>query len=457
MNDKKFDNAKFEKLLTDKINELASSVDCFDKISKNTFQQQNSALSDDEYTISSLETVDVKKSRFRFMPVAIIASALALCVYFLPKNDTFMDFCYSNFGSSSTSDKTLYTDIMSELDTELKSFNYSCFDTSLDNYISNDLLITPMYNCPFEENSSDDINVRVYIKQLNDNVLTNQLYAIVYKGNYDDNNLIAVADSKAKFTQSELNNLSGSIAPEYSKDIALATDLSEYGGSISMSSFTYSTLFKQEKSIYPLVNEVFYYHDTLDTENNYSYFINSSLYIDNSSSVFDTSILTCEWNNSVYYSGKSAFTESSMSNFTKAVSIENSDSESYSISFVYPFNNLSTITLESDMEDTTLNAVNSADDTTIYTSIPPMNPIFRSEFKAFLPSDIKMIKLTSSDTRINTAFTFDDLNYLSLATEQEGEFEESQKESEMKKAIERDLYDGDYVENSSIDDKDISK
>ena len=73
----------FEKDLKYKLDQLGNSVNCFDKILRETSPQTSFVSEDNLYTEGSVENV-TGKSRFRFTP--IFATACTFCVGFFLLN-----------------------------------------------------------------------------------------------------------------------------------------------------------------------------------------------------------------------------------------------------------------------------------------------------------------------------------------------------------------------------------
>lgn len=148
---------EFEKILKEKMNELSASVDCFDKISARAFPEKDSDFSECGFTVSDLENVTGKR---RFPPVlrwVSAAAAIVLCIGVIPKTAIINSL---RDPAEKSSGKSTYTRLLSEIKDETQSGSYYICDLSLDDYISRDVLVTPLYSCPFEE-SNEDMNVRL--------------------------------------------------------------------------------------------------------------------------------------------------------------------------------------------------------------------------------------------------------------------------------------------------------
>jgi hypothetical protein len=304
MNNSENRNTEFESVLRNKMDELASSVDCFDKISEKAFPKSKSSFENGMYTIDEVENITGKKHRFRITPVITVAAVLILCLIFIPQNNQFINNVFSNV---SKSDKQVFQDITDEVNRENEKYTYSVYDCTLYEYINRDILITPLFRCPFENSSVEGIRVRIFTKMCGD-IPTNQVYVIEYEGDYDDGNYIAAAESSAKFTDEEYKTYSGLEKSDVSlPDISSISADSEENPVVA-GVFEYESLFKYQDKIVVLNTETIYMHNTDDTENqNYSYDIHGTYTIgENSPEEFDTSLLENQWENVVYFGGESA-------------------------------------------------------------------------------------------------------------------------------------------------------
>lgn len=405
-------NSELENALKSKIDELASSVDCFDKISSRAFPEEKKSFADSEYTICDLENITGKKSHgFRFFPAALAAAAaIVICIGVIPKNG----FVNTFFAKISGYDKKVYRELIDEITEETASGSYTYFDCTLNEFIENDVFVTPLYSCPFEKSDRDDISVRIFVKMYG-TLPTNQIYAVQYEGSFEDANYIAAADSKAKFTDDELAEQCADIALPYVKSAAL--ELVEKAFPQSMvylthdgsfptyvSSLSYDCLYKYDDTIYPLANEIIAYTEkgNLNTFN-YDYV---SQYLNSRDEIvmFDTSAFADGWNNVVYFDGSSAKAEKSSSAFTKTDVVSQtklSGSISGSVSFVEPF-------IQDDISIFTNVAklyLYSANDVCGFAKIP-VNPELRAEMRVYTrQTDDKFdIRFEPADT--NSAFEY---------------------------------------------------
>lgn len=319
-------NTEFEEILKNKMDELASSVDCFNKISRKVFPDNNNNFSDDEFIINEIENVTGKKKHFRFLPTIVVAAAFVLCIGLLRQNQSFMNFVYSTFDSDAN--KCSFREVMNEITEETKENSYTYIDCTLENYIANYLLIDPINGCPFEQNDRENINVRIFTKYA-DGIPTNQVYAVEYEGSYDEGNYIAVADSKAKLSNDEIEKLNSTLDfPCLDDDMLEFADkrfpnvsnncfVNDENKNISLGGFSANYIYKYDDTIYPITIEVIYYCENGLIQPKYNYDLNAS-YIENGSEKdFNTEHLNEAWNNVIYFNDNSALATENTSNFTK--------------------------------------------------------------------------------------------------------------------------------------------
>lgn len=325
-NDLKTDQ-DFERELKNKMNELSASVDCFDRISARAFPENGSDFSDSEFTVSDLENVTGRSRSIPFLKWAAVAAAAVLFVGVIPKTAFFYNF-FANL--SNDSDK-LYRSVVSEITSETEEHEYAVYDMPLEEYIKNDVLITPLYSCPFEECEKTGMSVRIFIRKA-DTSLTNQIYAVEYTGEYAESNIIAAAKSKATFTDEEIEDIEKSsgtiwrqsndadtaalniVRIQSSEDSSYATE-----NIVSSASFSYNIFFKDNKislsepetTYFPLETTVIYY-----PKDEGGYFYDMSCTIPEKEEGYyepDERL----WKTSLYYDGSSAFPEESGSEFER--------------------------------------------------------------------------------------------------------------------------------------------
>lgn len=314
-------NHEVEKLLKDKMNQLSESVDCFDRISARVFPEKDEDFYESGFTVSDLENVTVRARRNNIIRWIAITAAAVVCIAVIPQTNL-IGSIMSNIGSGSV--KKSYESLISEINTEIQNGDYLIADYPLDYYIKNDVLVTPLFACPFEDCRKEDTNVRIYTRQIN-GFNTNQVYAIEYIGDFSENNIIAAAQSEYTFSAEDID-----YAEQYSTD-----DFSEYydcssaigqnfstnsdglftdsnGDSVSIASFINFTLIKYDSGIIPVTSEVLYGHK-ISAYNSYFYDI-----ISISDSV-EIQIPEREkaWKKSIYFNDNTAIPEESHSIFTK--------------------------------------------------------------------------------------------------------------------------------------------
>lgn len=405
-------NADFERLLKSKMDELASSVDCFDKISGKVFPEKKADFSDDEYTVCDLENVTGRKKGFRFLPVAALLAAAAVCICMIPDNSGFRDFVYSHIGKS---EKKVYREIINEINYEFENYSYSTYDCSLEEFISRDILVSPLLGCPFEEKDIDDVKVRIYTKLCGD-IPTNQVYAVEYTGySPESGNIIAAADSKAKFTDEELEEYRNfsyadfeSSAGCFSLDGDYITDSS--GTPITAAEIVYPCIFKYQDEVIMLNSQILYYHPTEDTDNNEYFYDIKGTYQQKGYSPkdFDTSVLGSLWNNAVYFNGTSAMAETDLSVFTKTdiYSIYSDDSSDIMAAALYSKNDKDSVTWLS--ADSPVQII-SKDDNSLLAEILPHSEKLLNMWVVYLPDTGEDILIKSASGKINTSRTYESL------------------------------------------------
>lgn len=259
----------YEKLLKEKMNELSSSVDCFDKISARAFPENDLDFSDCGSTVSDLEIITGKRKTIPVIKWVAAAAAVVLCISIVPKTAFFNDLINDRQQSFT---KRSFDDIVDEIIEETDSPDYMTYDVPLDYYIKNDVLITPLFDCPFEDKESEDSRARIFIKT-HSGVKTNQVYAVKYQNEYKEENFLAAAYSGVKFTDGELEYLddvtifSGTGSNKLETAVSNNFSVSDYYNivdendkEVSAASFTAITYYKDNENIYPLVSDILYYY-----------------------------------------------------------------------------------------------------------------------------------------------------------------------------------------------------
>lgn len=328
-------NQDFEKSLKDKMNELSSSVDCFDRISAKAFPEKSADFSESGFVVCDLENITGKSKKVPFLKWTAVVVACVMCAMIIPKS-TFFDNLIANFSSNS---KKTYNKIIDEINTETAKNSYRVYDMPLDDYIKYDRLVTPLYSCPFEDCGKDGVNVRIFVRTCDD-IPTNQVYAVEYMGDYVQSNFIAVADSKAKFNDNDLKYideiytdsdetlLMSAVMANFKATITAESFLTDSSGNkVSLASFEYGNIFKSDDgTIYYSPSDFIYYGDRIDvTPEKYYYDIS------NTPDISEDGV----WKHSVCFDGFSAMPEESKSLFTRMSMFSNKISDDYDISYAY--------------------------------------------------------------------------------------------------------------------------
>ncbi len=331
------EKSDIEKILKEKMNDLSDSVDCFDRISERVFVENLQGIEDSAYVVTELENVTGKSQAPRFFKWTAIAAAAAVAIVVIPNTD---------FGRQLLSDVASDTDssdfqaIVRELDTELLSESYRVTDVPLDYYIKNDVLVTPLFCCPFEDCGRDDVNVRIFTKQI-DGIDTTQVYAVLYTGTYTENNFIAAAESKYKFTAEDMT-LKFDDKIQYLNSAESVLEKHFYGNdtmgniynderNISVGSFVNTVITKSDTGeINKCSNEFIIWH-----EDNVNYFYDIIFSDAGNENYYGEDMWKC----SLYYNGNSSFPVIPESVFVKTDLINSPETgvDDTNFTFVYPF------------------------------------------------------------------------------------------------------------------------
>ena len=318
------ENQEFEKMLKEKMNGLSANVDCFDKIAARAFPDKSEDFSDSELTVNELENITGKRRRLPVLKWVSAAAALLLVAGVLPK--TIM---MSNLKNKlmHKQDKKVYRELISEIKSETENGSYTVLDMPLDEYISNDVLITPFYSCPFESSSKKDMNVRLYIRTVDD-VWTNQIYAVEYKGEYSESSIVAAASSKADFSDKEIEQLTNKQIKNVSSIAGMAavselftadgnSFIDENGAVVTAADFSGTIIYKSGDDICTINFDTLYYHNDAKENGCYYYDIHTDCYVDD---ILDNSFIIPEndWKCSVNFNNNDAFPSSSGSAFVRA-------------------------------------------------------------------------------------------------------------------------------------------
>ncbi|MCR5729717.1 MAG: hypothetical protein K6G20_05100 [Ruminococcus sp.] len=323
-------DTQFEELLKSKMNELSDSVNCFDKISAKAFPDKQEDFSDSELTVSDLENITGKRKGIPALKFISIAAAFVLLAGIIPKL-ALVNSIRNNFMDK---DKDCaFKNILSEINSETNDFDYLTFDVTLEHYVNNYVLVTPFYKCPFKITDDKDANVRIYIKKCGD-MLTNQIYAVEYTGEYSDDNVIAAASNGVYFTESEIKELSEEYnIPEintpddtlymiysnanYSFSADVSGQLKDNDGNfINAAGFGDRTIFKGENGTHVLLYDVLYYNTNIDNKNS-EFFYDTEIIELSAQSLSEYNMSENNWKYSVNCDDVSVLPKRDESCFTK--------------------------------------------------------------------------------------------------------------------------------------------
>ena len=414
MKDNRNFNSEFEELLKSRMNELADSVDCFDKISKRAYPRSETGFTDEGITVCELENVTGRKNFFRFMPAVAIMAACALCLFFLPKNSSFVEFVSSHFGKS---DEKAYREIISEIKEETDESTYRIYDLPLKEYISKDILVTPLFSCPFEKNENENLSVRLFIRMCG-SIPTNQVYAVVYEGSYDDGDYIAAAESTAKFTDEEINELAESLRVLGVPSSALRVDNKFFGtkgssftdtegNSITLAGFDFNCIYKQGDKTSFITGSTAYYAPDSNNEDATHYYdieaVSSYSQIGNAVNVLDLSEASkfydasAMWANVLYFNGDSARAESELSDFVQKELFTDEGVIAFPYN-VYPYSN------ETHFEAAHHSLTVERSDGSSGKIYSPMISDVTENFRVYIPDACEEYRIISADNSIDNTF-----------------------------------------------------
>ncbi|MDO4864777.1 MAG: hypothetical protein Q4A05_11470 [Ruminococcus sp.] len=323
MKNENIGNSDLEKVLKDKMNELSDSVDCFDKISARAFPEKDPNFSESGYTVSDLENVTGRPEHGKILRWAALAAAVVLCIVFVPKTGI-VRHILSNLGGGVKHD---FTQIVEEIDAETELHQYQQLDVPLEYYLKNDVLVTPLFSCPFEDSGKEDAMVRIFIRETGAGQFTNfdtaQVYAVEYIGEYSEENIIAAAKSIYSFTDADLEEpriRSGSIdfagaavtlnfAPDKDNEYLHDKD----GDAVSVANQSYGCYIMYDGKTVWTTTSVLYGHKGTGYSEEYFY---------DTVTAFGGEIISLPdrqamWEESLYYDGTSALPKETGSNFTR--------------------------------------------------------------------------------------------------------------------------------------------
>lgn len=279
------DRKTIEEQLKERMDSLSDQVDCFDKISQKVFP----AIEDNDFTVSGVENISGKRRRVPVLKWAAATAAVVLIVGILPSTAIRNSIRYS---LNKEDDKNIFEQIIDEIEYETENdadsaYSFRSYDMTLEEYRCNDLFITPLFACPFESNDDDGTMVRVFIKYCGA-LPTNQVYAVEYKGSYDEGNIIAAAGSGVRFTDDEISELmekkgeftDNSYLAVFSAEQVFPADdhgrLNDGSGNVSAASFDSYCYYKYNDEIIPLTTNVLYYTHSKTGDSPYIFDINNA-------------------------------------------------------------------------------------------------------------------------------------------------------------------------------------
>ncbi|MBR6996050.1 MAG: hypothetical protein IKH96_08535 [Ruminococcus sp.] len=256
---------EFENKLRDKMKELSSNVDCFDKISARAFPEKDSDFSDSEFTVSDLENVTGKHRAAPVLKWIAAAAAVVICVGVLPKTAFVQEFMT---GLRKGGDEK-YRQLVSEILSETEEHTYDIYDMPLKDYVASDILVDPLYRSPFEESDDDEIRVRFFVRTAAPDIFTDQVYAVEYKGEFGRSSILAAAESNSKYSDKEFEELSNDYyfmsrsEAQYAADRHFTGDkygnmLDQDGNIVAAASFDYKCFIKDGDDIRAVTAQVLY-------------------------------------------------------------------------------------------------------------------------------------------------------------------------------------------------------
>ena len=256
-----------EMLLKEKMEELSSSVDCFDNISSRAFPKDNLDFSESGFVVSDLENITGKHDRLNVLKWIAVTAAAAVAIAFIPKTSAFRSFMSS---LSSNSSRQFYQMAASEITAIADDPDYLIYDVPLSYYAENDILVTPLMSCPFADSDNEDIKVRVFIRTIS-GIPTNQVSAVEYTGSFNSSGFIAAAQSAYRFSDDDIEKAQSLTFTSNEEQVLEAVEsnfstvngsLADYSGTaVSLASFTQYCFVKDDSGISACTVDVVYGHD----------------------------------------------------------------------------------------------------------------------------------------------------------------------------------------------------
>lgn len=322
------DQNDIEKLLNDKMKDLSDTVDVFSKITDRAYPQSMTDTSDNGYIVTGLENVTARSRRHRVLKWISAAAAVAVLCFVIPKTDIVPKM----LSHISTEGENRYQSAVNRMNNAVGWGDFIVFDVPLSYYIKNDVLITPLMPCPFEDSDKDNALVRLFIRTV-DGIATNEVYAVEYTDSFDKSRYIAVACSDVQFTKEEVSRLElcDRIIPEpYCQEAEDAIENRFYddeGGilkldgktAVSLASYSLMQYVKTTDDETRLaVTDVIYYHEQARfNEQHYYDTYTYTTTINGDEEVKNLPEREYSWKRSVYFSGSAAFPDKNGSDFTK--------------------------------------------------------------------------------------------------------------------------------------------
>ena len=313
MNEKRnMTDQEFEQFLKGKMNELSDSVNCFDKIAERAFHDEEAEFEDSEFVVTELENIT---GRRRYSPLwkgLAVGLAAVFTLVVLPKTSVYRKAMCNLGNPDSNIYGTLVNDILRNT-AEESGISFSTYDMELEEYIKKDVLVTPLYSCPFEDIGREDIRVRVFVRNYDD-ILTNEIYAVEYSGDYSEANFIAAAATSARFSQEELKEHSCELSGDL--QFSINADIPDENG--INATFFQSAVFKDLNETFCVISLVKY--GTTDNGESYRYNITNLKKSSEDSSLipYELPQNSLKWKYSVYSNGESALPETNGSIFSLA-------------------------------------------------------------------------------------------------------------------------------------------
>ena len=312
MKDKKnMTDQEFEIMLKEKMNKLSDHVDCFGKISERVFHEEDAEFEDSEFIVTELENITGKKRYSPLFKGLACGMAAVFAIAFIPRTAMFQK-VMCNIG---TPDSDIYGAVLNDIisyTSDNIGKDFSVYDMTFEEYVKKDVLVTPLFRCPFEDIGREDVRVRIFIRNYNE-CQTNQIYAVEYSGEYTEENFIAAAETNVEFSEEELaseyqQNADRIAVPETCGFDMFTNDINSF-----CASFVQHNIYKDLSDIYSFASVVSYF--TCDNGESYTYKTENFRTSDTSAEQFEIPQNALKWRYSVYSDGESALPEENSSIF----------------------------------------------------------------------------------------------------------------------------------------------